>query len=101
MWGAVMSRVHSGLEPKQFENSSYATERYYCTSTGDLATSSCPSKAIGWYKKSNTPAACKTHGGKALSTLDEIRKAEQKAAEEAAKNASSDSSASSAASSGQ
>lgn len=101
MWGAVMSRVHSGLEPKQFENSSYATERYYCTSTGDLATSSCPSKAIGWYKKSNTPAACKTHGGKALSTLDEIRKAEQKAAEEAAKNASSDSSSSSAAPSGQ
>ncbi len=67
MWGAVMSQVHTGLEEKSFQNSSYASCQYYCTSTGQLATSACPSKAVGWYKKGNLPAVCKTHNGKALS----------------------------------
>ena len=79
MWGAVMSKIHSDLEPKEFQNSSYATQRYYCTKTGNLATSSCPSKAIGWYKKSNTPGYCTEHGGTALGTVDEIKKEEEKA----------------------
>lgn len=68
MWGAVMSKVHSGLEPKQFTDSSYAVKKYYCTSTGLLATDSCPSKAVGWYKKGSVPGACKTHGGTLLET---------------------------------
>lgn len=76
MWGAVMSKLHSGLEPKEFSDSPYATERYYCTSTGNLATSDCPSKAVGWYKKSNTPDYCTEHGGTKLGTAEEVRKAE-------------------------
>lgn len=79
MWGAVMSKIHSGLEPKEFSDSSYATERYYCTSTGNLATSGCPSRAVGWYKKSNTPAYCTEHGGTALGTAEEVRNAEAEA----------------------
>ncbi len=67
MWGEVMSRVHSGLKAKQFENSSYASCHYYCTATGQLATSACPAKATGWYKKGNVPGICKTHNGTALS----------------------------------
>lgn len=93
MWSAVMSEIHSGLEAREFEVSSYAAERYYCTSTGMLATSACPSKSIGWYKKSNTPGLCTAHSGEQLKTPAEIRKEEEKkAAEEAAKaedNASS------------
>ncbi len=92
MWGSVMSKVHSGLEAKEFETSSYATERYYCKSTGNLATSSCPSKMIGWYKKSNTPPVCTSHGGQALGTVEEIRKEEEKKKEEEEKNSSSDTS---------
>ena len=77
MWGAVMSKLHSGLEPKEFADSPYATERYYCTSTGNLATSACPSKALGWYKKSNTPDYCTEHSGEKLGTADEVRKQEE------------------------
>ena len=67
MWGEVMSKVHSGLKAKNFENSSYASCHYYCTQTGQLATDACPTKATGWYKKGNIPAVCKTHNGSALS----------------------------------
>lgn len=66
IWGAVMSKLHSGLAAKEFVDSSYAVNRYYCTETGQLATASCPSKTLGWYKKNSLPASCKTHGGTAL-----------------------------------
>ena len=78
MWGAVMSKVHSGLEAKAFDESSYAVDRYYCTETGLLATDACESKAVGWYKKSNTPSICTTHEGTAL---DSPKVEEQKAEE--------------------
>ncbi len=68
MWGAVMSKIHTGLEPKEFNVSSYAVDRYYCTETGNLATDACPSKAIGWYKKNNVPDVCTRHEGTALDT---------------------------------
>lgn len=68
MWGAVMSKIHAGLEPKQFSESSYALDRFYCTETGLLATDACPSKAIGWYKKNNVPDVCTSHEGTALDT---------------------------------
>ena len=61
-----MSKVHQGLEAKEFTDSEYAVEKYYCTASGDLATASCPSKAVGWYKKNNIPANCSTHAGEAL-----------------------------------
>ncbi len=66
LWGNVMSKAHSGLKAKEFTNSSYATDRYYCTSTGQLATDACPSVAIGWYKKSNVPGTCTAHSGTLL-----------------------------------
>ena len=68
MWGAVMSKVHSGLEPKSFVDSEYAQEHFYCTESGNLATDGCPSKAIGWYKKNNVPNVCRDHDGSALDT---------------------------------
>ncbi|MBQ6825253.1 MAG: transglycosylase domain-containing protein [Clostridia bacterium] len=68
MWGNVMSPVHSKLKAKEFEDSSYASKKYYCTATGDLATDACPSKAIGWYRQSNIPSTCSSHQGKLLAT---------------------------------
>ncbi len=79
MWGAVMSKVHTGLEPKDYEISSYAVDRYYCTETGLLATDGCSSKSVGWYKKNNVPSVCKNHGGTALGTPEEVTKAEEEA----------------------
>ena len=78
MWGAVMSKIHTGLEPKQFSDSSYALDRFYCTETGLLATDGCPSKAVGWYKKNNVPSVCEKHEGTALdSPKVEAEKAEK------------------------
>lgn len=78
MWGAVMSKIHTGLEAKQFSESSYAIDRYYCTSTGNLATDACPSKAVGWYKKNNIPSVCTSHEGTALDSPEvEAKKAEE------------------------
>ncbi len=66
MWGNVMSKIHSELKAKEFAVSDYAVDKYYCTSTGLLATSSCPSKAVGWYKKNNLPQICTSHAGELL-----------------------------------
>lgn len=83
MWGAVMSKVHTGLAAKDYEVSSYAVDRYYCTETGLLATNGCPSKAVGWYKKNNVPSVCKNHGGTTLGTPEEVAKAEEEAKKQA------------------
>ena len=99
MWSAVMSKIHSGLEAKQFEDSSYATERYYCTKSGDLATSACPSKAKGWYKQSNTPGYCTQHSGTALGTASEVDKQEAEASKEQQSSSTSSSASSSSSSS--
>lgn len=70
LWAEVMSKIHSGLKPKEFEVSEYAVERYYCTETGLLATDACPSKAVGWYKSSKgkgyLPSSCDVHAGTVL-----------------------------------
>lgn len=66
MWGNVMSKAHKGLKVQEFTDSDYAVDRYYCTASGNLATDACPSKALGWYRKSNIPAACSTHAGNLL-----------------------------------
>ncbi len=66
MWGSAMAKIHANLPEKEFSDSKYATDRYYCTETGLLATDVCPSTAIGWYKKSAVPEACTTHEGTPL-----------------------------------
>ena len=62
LWGQVMSKVHSGLKSANFEESKYVVKRYYCTSTGLLATNACESTAVGWYKK-NDRTTCNKHAG--------------------------------------
>ncbi len=81
MWGNVMSQVHKGLKAKNFTDSSYTVEKFYCTATGKLATNACPSRAIGWYKKSYIPGACTSHSGTLLGKPQDVL-----AKEEAEKN---------------
>ena len=91
-----MGKIHKGLPEKEFVDSKYVDKRYFCTETGLLATSSCTSKKVGWYKKSNIPGVCKTHSGEALGDPDKIAAEEGKKKQEAEKNEnSSNSSASS------
>lgn len=74
LWAEVMSKIHSGLKVREFEESDYAVKRYYCTETGLLANDTCPSKDIGWYKEAFVPKACTTHVGVTLEepTTDEM-----------------------------
>ena len=85
MWGNVMSKIHSGLKEKEFTDSSYAVDKFYCTATGKLATEACPKRAVGWYKKSNLPGVCTAHSGTVLGKPADILAAEKKAEEEAKK----------------
>lgn len=66
MWGSVMGKIHAELPTKDFADSSYAYDRYYCTETGLLATDTCPTKAVGWYKKGKLPEMCTAHTGTPL-----------------------------------
>lgn len=66
LWGNVMSKAHEGLEAKEFEDSTYTVQKYYCRSSGNSATAGCPDKAVGWYKKSNIPPLCTAHTGEAV-----------------------------------
>ena len=63
MWSNVMSQVHSKLKAKEFTDSQYATSKYFCTETGELATENCTSRKLGWYRKSNIPVVCTAHPG--------------------------------------
>ena len=88
MWSAVMSKIHEGLAPKEFEVSNYAIDRYFCTETGQLATTGCPSKSIGWYKKNYKPSVCSTHEGTALESPEiEAQKAEEALKQQELQNA--------------
>ena len=95
MWGAVAQKIHSGLTAKEFSDSAYAVDRYYCKSTGLLATENCTDKAIGWYKKNGLPGVCKTHGGEALKSPAELKAEEEKKIAEQAAQAAADGTASS------
>ncbi len=62
LWGKVMSKVHSNLAAKSFTDSNFVERRFYCTETGMIATNSCPSTAVGYYKK-NDRTTCNVHTG--------------------------------------
>lgn len=71
----IMDRVHEGLAAKSFDQfSDKVVQRTYCTQTGLLASSSCPSTAVGWYKMSNLPATCAGCSGGAPSEEEPTEK---------------------------
>ena len=56
----VMKRIHEGLEYKDFEMSDESVQRSYCTATGRLANSGCPT-ATGWFRVDALPSVCSGH----------------------------------------
>jgi len=58
IWRRVMQHIHEGLEVKEFPTTGNLVKMTYCTSSGELAGSSCDETATGWYKPSNTPGTC-------------------------------------------
>ncbi len=60
----LMTEYLEDKEHKEYPLSPTVTEHYFCTHTGLLATESCPSTQLGYYKESNTPEYCYGyHGG--------------------------------------
>ncbi len=61
IYKTVMDEVHEDLAEKEFEDTGDAVKRYYCTTTGKLASSSCYSTSVGWYTEDNLPSYCSGH----------------------------------------
>lgn len=62
LWKAAMSEIHKDLDYKEFETTDKIEFRRYCTSSGCVARTGCPSTAYGYYKTSYTPY-CNYHSG--------------------------------------
>lgn len=76
MWINVMKAVHKDLEPKAFPESDFVTKRYYCASTGKLATDACEHRMVGYYKTNfSLPGACTAHKGNVLPEIKDIPEA--------------------------
>ncbi len=98
LWGNVMSKIHKGLKEKSFPESDYTVDRYYCTKTGNLATSACPSKSVGWFKTGHLPGICTAHGGSALpdpKTYEKEQKEKEAASSQSTTSTTEDASSSS------
>jgi penicillin-binding protein 1A len=62
-WKELMERIQGDLEYKEFPIADGVVQRSYCTASGLLATSACPSTATGYYKSDDLPATCDySHG---------------------------------------
>ncbi|MCQ2440283.1 MAG: transglycosylase domain-containing protein [Clostridia bacterium] len=58
VWKTIMTKLHKGLEIKEFEQSSDIITAKYCRSTGLLAGKSCYSTADGYYVPGVEVATC-------------------------------------------
>ncbi len=64
-WQIVMEKIHANLQNKEFTRPDSVVEAQFCTQTGMIAADECPHKQTGWYRSSNVPEVCTTHGGSA------------------------------------
>ena len=67
-WKELMERVQADLPYKDFPVPEGVVQRSYCTESGLLASSSCPSTAVGYYKADDLPATCNYSHGQSLIT---------------------------------
>jgi penicillin-binding protein 1A len=81
-WSTVMSKIHKGLKEKDYPESKFVVDRYYCTSTGGLATTECEKTSIGWYNKGRLPEVCQKHSGELLGTPEEVEKQKEESKKE-------------------
>lgn len=63
IWKHIMSNYLSKKEKKDFDYDPNVIEATYCKSTGEMANSSCPDTAVGYYANNGIPARCSTHKG--------------------------------------
>lgn len=61
VWHDVMIDIVDTSTEKSFLPDSSVITANYCTETGLLATSKCPSTAVGYYRESNVPESCSSN----------------------------------------
>lgn len=57
-WKAFIEQAQADLPYKAFPKSDGVVERSYCTQSGLLASGSCPSTAVGFYRADDLPDVC-------------------------------------------
>ena len=68
-WKALMEQVQADLPYKAFPAADGVVERSYCTQSGLLASGSCPSTAVGYYRADDLPDVCNySHGQAAVAS---------------------------------
>ena len=75
-WKALMEQAQADLPYKSFPTSSGVVERRYCTQSGLLAGSSCPSTAVGYYRADDLPDTCTYSHGAPTQAADPAAPAE-------------------------
>ena len=93
-WSTVMSKIHKGLKEKDYPESKFVVDRFYCTETGGLATEECKKTDIGWYNKGRLPEVCQKHSGELLPTPEEVEKQKEESEKENNSSQSSESTSS-------
>ena len=58
VWKTIMTEVHEGLEPRQFELSDDVVSMEFCVESGLAVTSRCTKTETGYYKKNALPGPC-------------------------------------------
>ena len=76
-WKALMEQAQADLPYKAFPASSGVVERRYCTQSGLLAGSSCPSTAVGYYRADDLPDTCTYSHGASTQAADPAAPAEE------------------------
>ena len=76
-WKALMEQAQADLPYKSFPASSGVVERRYCTQSGLLAGSSCPSTAVGYYRADDLPDTCTYSHGASTQAADPAAPAEE------------------------
>ena len=68
-WKALMEQIQAELPYKAFPAADGVVERSYCTQSGLLASGSCPSTAVGYYRADDLPDVCNySHGQAAVAS---------------------------------
>ncbi|MGN1305198.1 MAG: transglycosylase domain-containing protein [Oscillospiraceae bacterium] len=60
-WKNVFGDIADAGPTKSFPECSDVQELYYCTKTGKLASGTCPTSSVGYYKSTNIPEMCSGH----------------------------------------
>ena len=61
IWSAIMKNIHTGLEPKTFQQPAGIVSATICKATGHTATSKCSSTYVEIFREGTVPTPCEGH----------------------------------------